>query len=134
MENLSSRGREIAQRILRLRRDGEGFAEFARRVGISPQVVSNYRSGLHGASVEAVSAVCMATPVNAHWLITGTGPIERAEEDGISAYGAGVRDTTDRITAAVAEIRLQHGLGGAAGGVANVRAQPSPGVDRSVDD
>jgi transcriptional regulator with XRE-family HTH domain len=134
MENLSSRGREIAQRILRLRRDGEGCAEFARRIGLSPQMVSNYRSGLHGASVEAVSAVCTAAPVNAHWLITGTGPIERAEGDGISAYGAGVRDTTDRIAATVSEIRLQHGLAGTEGGAPSIRDEPSPGVEMSADD
>ena len=62
-----------AQRILRLKRPTEIDTDFARRVGLSPQKIANYRAG-SGASVDALAAVVARTDVNPRWLLLGEGP------------------------------------------------------------
>lgn len=65
--------RQVAQRILSLKQGDETDSAFARRLGLTPQLVSNYRSGRHGASLDAVIEVVRHTEVNPRWLLTGEG-------------------------------------------------------------
>ena len=60
---------QIAARILELKREDENDAEFARRIGLSPQVINNYRSGRFGASVDVVYAVARKAGVTADSLL-----------------------------------------------------------------
>lgn len=61
MEGRGDLKKEVASRILSLRRPDELDAEFARRLGVSPQVVNNFRSGRPGAGLETVVQVVRAT-------------------------------------------------------------------------
>ena len=100
----------VAQRILQLKREGENDAEFARRIGLSPQVLSNYKSRLHGASLEAVASVAANTDVNLHWLLTGAGPRRHISSEGPEPYVAGAQSVTDRVMALLSELRTELGL------------------------
>lgn len=88
---------QVAQRLLELKRSGEGDADFARRLGLSPQQISNYRAG-SGASVDAITAVVSRTDVNPRWLLTGDGPVhvptgESPQRD----YRAGAESVVDEV-------------------------------------
>lgn len=62
-------GVEAAARILALQRLGENDAEFARRIGLSPQQVNNYKNEGRGASLEVVRDVAVRTGVSVdHFL------------------------------------------------------------------
>lgn len=61
--------REVAARILAMRKEGETDADFARRLGITPQLLNHYKKG-GGASVEAVARITKNDP-RAYWLLTG---------------------------------------------------------------
>lgn len=69
--------RQVADRILSLHRPDETDSEFARRLGLSPQVINHYRTGRQGAALESVVQVVRATGVNMHWLVTGEAGPER---------------------------------------------------------
>jgi hypothetical protein len=100
----------VANRILELKRVGESDAEFGRRIGLTPQVLSNYRSRLHGASLDAVAAVAANTRVNLQWLLTGDGAREQIEADGPEPYIEGIREGTDRMLECVLQLRAEFGL------------------------
>jgi hypothetical protein len=63
----------VAQRVLELRKPDEADAEFARRIGLSPTKIANYRAG-GGISVDALALVVERTQANPRWLLLGTGP------------------------------------------------------------
>lgn len=65
---------EITQRILSLKDPSESWGEFSMRLGLTPQVVSNYRRRGSAASLESVVAVVRNSNVRAEWLLTGAGP------------------------------------------------------------
>jgi hypothetical protein len=69
----SSPGTEVAQRILRLRRPGESWSGFANRLGLSRQVIGNFRNRKSGAALETVLAALHHGSVNPIWLLTGEG-------------------------------------------------------------
>jgi hypothetical protein len=100
----------VANRILELKRVGESDAEFGRRIGLTPQVLSNYRSRLHGASLDAVAAVAARTRVNLQWLLTGDGAREQVETGGPEPYIDGIREGTDRMLECVLQLRAEFGL------------------------
>jgi hypothetical protein len=72
-------GREIAQRILGLQGQDETSAAFARRMGLSPQTVSNLRGG-QGAGVGSVVAILRQTDISPRWLLTGEEPVRLVPE------------------------------------------------------
>ena len=71
---------DAAARILELKKTDETYGAFAKRVGLSPQIVSNYKKKVHGASVNALADVVLRTEVNPRWLLTGDGPRYRTRE------------------------------------------------------
>lgn len=64
--------REVAARILSLRKERETDADFARRLGISPQLLHYYKKG-GGASIDVVAQIAR-TEQRAYWLLTGDNP------------------------------------------------------------
>lgn len=101
----------VANRILQLKQDSETDAEFGRRVGLTSQVLSNYRAKLHGASLEAVITVAASTDVSLEWLVMGTGPRQQPPGASSDPYVQGVRVATDRMLAFLAALRDEYGLG-----------------------
>jgi hypothetical protein len=70
-------------------------AEFARRMDVRPQVVSNWVA--RGAGKQVLSKILTKFPeVNANWLLTGEGKmLNRTDEDALSRIGAN-RDKGDK--------------------------------------
>ncbi|ETK12215.1 hypothetical protein T235_11125, partial [Tannerella sp. oral taxon BU063 isolate Cell 8/11] len=70
-------------------------AEFARRMDVRPQVVSNWVA--RGAGKQVLSKILTKFPeVNANWLLTGEGEmLRKKEEDALSRIGAN-RDKGDK--------------------------------------
>jgi transcriptional regulator with XRE-family HTH domain len=62
----------VAERI-RLTREALGLkqAAFARLVGIEPQALNNYESGLRRISVDQAIKICAATGVSLDWIYRG---------------------------------------------------------------
>ena len=57
-----------AGRVLELQKEGERDADFARRVGIAPQMIIHYRNG-GGASLDVLAEVARRARVSANWLL-----------------------------------------------------------------
>lgn len=79
---------DAAARILELQRAGESDRDFAKRIGLSPQTIANYRAGGTGASVDALAQVVSRTGASARWLILGDQPPLEAEGPS-EAFGRG---------------------------------------------
>jgi transcriptional regulator with XRE-family HTH domain len=116
----------VANRILELKKSGESDAEFGRRIGLTPQVLSNYRSRLHGASLDAVAAVATNTRVNLQWLLMGEGAREQVLAEGPEAYIEGLRDGTDRVLSFIGKLREEYGLPSSAAPLSEGRTAPEP--------
>lgn len=74
--------KELAARIMSMKRSDEGPSEFGRRVGLNAQLVNNYESGRHGATMEIALRVHRKTGTSLEWLIGGDGapPVESDAE------------------------------------------------------
>lgn len=105
-------GLDVAQRILLLRRDDERTVDFARRIGLSPQVLYNYAAELNGASLEAVAIVASRTNVNPRWLLTGEGAREVDVAAEVEPYQHGVRELSVKILRLLDQLGRDCGLGG----------------------
>lgn len=68
--------REVAKRILSLKKDSEESKAFAARIGLSPSVVSNWRNQGHGASLEKAATVLAhhEPRLSPAWLLAGLPP------------------------------------------------------------
>lgn len=68
--------REVAERILLLKRPREDWGDFAKRLGLKASLISNYRTGANGAGVPAVASVlARVRGLSGHWLLTNEGPM-----------------------------------------------------------
>lgn len=75
--------REILGRLFSLQREGESDAAFARRLGVQPQHLSNYRNGHHGLSLGTALRIARAIDISMDWLLTGAGaPYRSTAVDG----------------------------------------------------
>lgn len=91
--------RVVARRILSLKKPRETWSAFAERIGLTPQVVSNYEKGNNGASVEAAATVAAKLKVSGHWLLTGDGP-KLALRPGLEQEGfRAIAEIADRVRA-----------------------------------
>lgn len=69
-------------RLFTLQRQGETDAAFARRIGLPPQVLSNYKNGYNQLSLQSALIVQRNTSVCLCWLLAGTGePFGHGETD-----------------------------------------------------
>lgn len=67
-------------RVLELRRPGESSAEFARRLGVEPQFITNWENGQESLNVSTLTRIVENTRVDALYLLTGQGSAEPAGE------------------------------------------------------
>ena len=63
----------VIDRLFSLKRTDESDAAFARRLGLQPQHLSNYRNGHHGLSLQTAILVAHGTDVSLDWLLMGRG-------------------------------------------------------------
>ena len=66
-------GRGALQRLLSLQAPEESDASFARRLGIAPQVLSNYKNRHHGLSLKSALRVHREAGISLDWLLAGHG-------------------------------------------------------------
>lgn len=101
----ASAAKQVAGRILTLQRTDESDADFARRLGVSPQLLNHYKQG-GGASVSALAKI-IERGHDAVWLVTGrggrgaTGALSVSEleeiEEGLREMEAKVRELRERF-------------------------------------
>lgn len=101
----SDSGRDGAgalQRLLSLQDPGESDAAFARRLGIAPQVLSNYKNRHHGLSLKSALRVHQHAGVSLDWLLAGNGAPRPASDPGQETpYEAGGRYVFHRLLRSV---------------------------------
>jgi hypothetical protein len=74
------RPKPVAGRILELKRAEETDTDFAYRLGLTPQIISNWRAGLNEASLDAVvSTLRKIKAANPWYLLLGKGAPELVE-------------------------------------------------------
>lgn len=100
--DLRAKTREVAERILSLQKEGESDAEFARRIGFTPQAVYAYKKKKVGASLEAVLTVSHQTGIPPIWFIAGG--------DAGNSLTEGVDKVTQEMIRLVDDMRRQFGL------------------------
>ena len=66
-------GTGALQRLLSLQAPEESDASFARRLGIAPQVLSNYKNRHHGLSLKSALRVHREAGISLDWLLAGQG-------------------------------------------------------------
>jgi hypothetical protein len=114
--------RDAAVRILTLQEPDEKDAAFARRLGVGPQHVSNWKAG-KGADIETAVRVHEATRASLHWLLTGEEPND--------AYAGGFRAALDLVLASEQKIMRLLGSQRAAGEKAARAGQKVKGAARA---
>lgn len=67
----------VVDRLFSLERPDESDAAFARRLGLQPQHLSNYRNGHHGLSLLTAVRVGRVTGISLDWLLLGRGQPHR---------------------------------------------------------
>lgn len=90
----------VLERLLELKREGESDAAFARRIGLQPQHLSNYRSGRHGLSLQTAVRVARVTDLSLDWLLRGEGePFRASAEADDGDVPAAVREVREHSRA-----------------------------------
>ena len=101
-----SESEAIHQRLLSLQTSEESDAAFAERLGLAPQVLSNYKNRNNGLSLRSALRIHEATGVSLDWLLTGRGSPElfgETEADERPFVGGG-RFVYDRLLQTVLEM------------------------------
>jgi len=91
------------RRLLSLQSSTESDAAFAERIGLAPQVLSNYKNQHHGLSLRSALRVHQATGISLDWLLAGKGApelTEGARSEG-RPFEAGGRYLYDRLLRSV---------------------------------
>lgn len=92
----------VLERLLSLKRDAESDAAFARRLGLQPQHLSNYRSGRHGLSIRTALRIARNTGLSLDWLLRGEG---RPYRDGAAGPEVPRSDEREESPVPVEEVR-----------------------------
>lgn len=102
-------GNTIAARITELR-GSMSRAEFAKRIGVSPNTLRNYEGELSLPNSDVVASICTACGVSPYWLLMGTGPM--MDSGGIAALAPQIGQTDSNfIYVPCVEARLAAGTG-----------------------
>lgn len=67
---------DAVKRLLSRRRPQESYQEFARRIGVSQQIVSNWQLGKAQLSRQKAEVICDNTGWSLDWLLMGRSPDE----------------------------------------------------------
>ena len=89
----------VLDRLLELKREGESDAAFARRIGLQPQHLSNYRSGRHGLSLQTAVRIARNTGLSLDWLLRGEGEPFREPDRAEGDVAAAVREIREHSSA-----------------------------------
>lgn len=91
------------RRLLSLQSSTESDAAFAERIGLAPQVLSNYKNEHHGLSLRSALRVHQATGISLDWLLSGKGApgLGDGVQDGGRPFEAGGRYVYDRLLRSV---------------------------------
>lgn len=94
------------QRLLSLQAPDESDAAFAERIGIAPQVLSNYKNQHHGLSLKSALRVHRHAGVSLDWLLAGHGSpdLVNGADDDERPYAEGGRFVYDRLLRSVLEM------------------------------
>lgn len=87
---------DITKRLLSLRRKGEPWAELARRLGTTPQVVNNWKSG-RTVSLDVLLRVVDHAHLNVVWLLTGEGNPKAPPPETADPFAAGIVHMAERM-------------------------------------
>lgn len=99
---VESDGTGALQRLLSLQAPDESDAGFARRLGIAPQVLSNYKNRHHGLSLKSALRVHHEAGVSLDWLLAGHGaPHPDGDSGEERPYEAGGRYVFHRLLRSV---------------------------------
>lgn len=95
----ASEQEDALQRLLSLQSATESDAAFAERIGLAPQVLSNYKNEHHGLSLRSALRVHEATGISLDWLLAGKGSPKLGDEaeNGGRPFEAGGRYVYDRL-------------------------------------
>lgn len=66
-------GKHALKRLLSLQKPEESDAAFARRIGLAPQVLSNYKNDHHSLSLQSALRVHDEVGLSLDWLLAGDG-------------------------------------------------------------
>lgn len=95
-------GAGALQRLLSLQEPQESDAAFARRLGIAPQVLSNYKNRHHGLSLKSALRVHQQAEVSLDWLLAGHGaPRPETDSGQEEPYESGGRYVFQRLLRSV---------------------------------
>lgn len=95
-------GNSSLQRLLSLQGPEESDASFARRLGIAPQVLSNYKNRHHGLSLKSALRVHREAGISLDWLLAGHGaPRSDGGPEEERPYEAGGRYVYHRLLRSV---------------------------------
>lgn len=98
-------GRSALKRLLSLQRPEESDAAFARRIGLAPQVLSNYKNDHHGLSLKSALRVHDRVGLSLDWLLAGDGsPRRLLEGDRSQPFEEGARYVFDRRVQSMVEL------------------------------
>lgn len=94
------------QRLLSLQAPEESDAAFAERIGLAPQVLSNYKNRHHGLSLKSALRVQETSGISLDWLLAGHGSPDMADEagNGDRPFEEGGRFVYDRLLRSVLEM------------------------------
>ena len=85
-----------ARRLLKLKMDGESYSEFARRLGIAPQHISNYVKGTNGLGMDVLVAIAHKL-TDAELVYVVKGRRIDSSDNAKAAYMKGVRDAVEEV-------------------------------------
>ena len=90
---------DALQRLLSLQSSTESDAAFAERLGLAPQVLSNYKNEHHGLSLRSALRVHETAGISLDWLLAGKGSPKTGDgaENGSRPFEAGGRYVYDRL-------------------------------------
>lgn len=104
-------GEHALKRLLSLQKPEESDAAFARRIGLAPQVLSNYKNNHHGLSLRSALRIHREIEISMDWLLAGDGsPFPADGEDG-QPFEEGARYVFERRVRSM--LRLIQDLDGA---------------------
>lgn len=81
----------VLDRLFSVQKNEESQAGFARRLGLQPQHLSNYRQGRHGLSLKSAIRISRNTGLSLDWLLLGRGdPFREGNGDSSSGSSGGI--------------------------------------------
>ena len=95
--------REAVERLLSLQEPDESDADFAQRIGVTPQVLSNYKNHQHAISLESALQIHDQAGISLDWLLVGNGA-PRPDDGESQEYDEGGRFVYRRLLRSLLDV------------------------------